>query len=112
MTYFGRDPFNSDIDATPAVFGLESDAQEEDVPPTTVYLPSSEPVSPSGEVSLQLYRSEDDELVLPAFTSLEALVRTFGESQRWASTTSDRIEQVRVASGAVHVVWDPAPAEA
>lgn len=112
MRPYDQDPFSPANTAAPAVFGTEADVQDADQPETVVYLPSIQAATPGEDVSFQLHRSDADELLLPAFTSVEALVNAFGESQPWVGVAGDRVEPIREACGAAHVVWDPAPTEA
>jgi hypothetical protein len=109
MKHNNQDPFSLDAPAAPAVLGEEPAPVDEEE--NVVFLPSAETSKPEGDVTFHVYRSDTDEILLPAFTSLEALVTVFGESQAWVGVTGDRVEPIRRACGAAHVVWDPAPAE-
>jgi hypothetical protein len=109
MKHYDHDPFILDAPAAPAVLGEERAAVDEKE--AVVFLPSAKVSRPEGDVTFQVYRSDADEILLPAFTSLEALVNVFGESQPWVCVPGDRVEPIRQACGAAHVIWEPAPTE-
>ncbi|WP_325049476.1 SAV_915 family protein [Saccharopolyspora rhizosphaerae] len=84
----GRDDLFSVDDVAPAVFGAEhevavdDEAEQEDVPPPeALYVPSERVDAPQDEVTIQLNRTEDNELVLLAFSSPERLAVCLGDEQ-------------------------------
>lgn len=98
-----------DEGVAPAVFGAEqlddeADLEPEDLEPAApapseppeVFVVPSEPVTgPQSEVTVQLGRTEDDELVLLAFSTPERLASCLGDQQPWVAIPKAEIEQVR-----------------
>lgn len=116
-----------DQGVAPAVFGVDAvDDEDEFEPepepaaakppiasPEPVFVVPSEVVPrPQAEVTVQLGRTEDDELVLVAFSSPERLVACLGDEQPWVAIPQAQLEQVQRACGAELVEIDPVlPAE-
>lgn len=117
MKASGNNPFGLDAEPAPAVFGLDDegaplakDASHAESAPV-VYLASANTAQTGDDVTFHVYRSDEGELLLPAFSSLEALVTVFGDSQAWIGVNHNRLEPIRTACGAAQVVWDPTPTE-
>lgn len=114
-----RDIFAADDEGVaPAVFGAEQLDEDEPVAPTPpepgeVFVLPSEPVTaPQSEVTVQLGRTEDGELVLLAFSSPERLASCLGDEQPWVVVPKPELEQVRRNCGAEILEIDPVrPAE-
>ncbi|WP_169336092.1 SAV_915 family protein [Actinopolyspora halophila] len=86
----------------------EDDEPAEPSPsPEVVYLPCQR-VMHSGEHSstVELRRTDHDELALPVFTSLERLVACCGGNQAWVSVESSSIDDIVARSGADAVAVD------
>ncbi|MFP5219888.1 MAG: SAV_915 family protein [Actinomycetes bacterium] len=77
------------------------------LPPTAVvYLPS-ERVRPGDETAQLVLRDvPGDGVVLPAYSSLEALVRCCGDNQAWVALTVERTDALAAGLGVVAVVLD------
>ena len=118
-----RDIFAADDEGVaPAVFGAEQLDEDEDDPepvaptppePGEVFVLPSEPVTaPQSEVTVQLGRTEDGELVLLAFSSPERLASCLGDEQPWVAVPKPELEQVRRNCEAEILEIDPVrPAE-
>jgi hypothetical protein len=64
-------------------------------------------VSPGdGEVHLLLLQDSAEQLLLPAWSSLDRLVQACGEQQPWVSLRLCDLDGVRVSTGAVAVLLD------
>lgn len=75
-------------------------------PPLTVFVPSAR-VQPGDETaSLVLRQVDGDTLVLPAYTSLDALVRCCGPDQAWVALPADVADALLDELGAQAVVLD------
>ncbi|WP_165943735.1 SAV_915 family protein [Saccharopolyspora karakumensis] len=109
-----------DQGVAPAVFGVEAvDDEDEFEPepaaakqptasPEPVFVVPSEVVPrPQAEVTVQLGRTEDDELVLLAFSSPERLAACLGDEQPWVAIPQAQLEEVQRACGAELVEIDP-----
>lgn len=101
-------------DVAPAVFGAEhepeatDEPEPEDVePPEAVYVPAEPVEAPQDEVTIQLSRTEDDELVLLAFSSPERLAVCLGDQQAWLAVPKAQIEAIRQRCEAMHLEIDP-----
>ena len=75
-------------------------------PPPTVFLPAvtSTPGPDGHQVVL---RSIDDVLVVVAYSSLEALVRSCGEDQPWVAMRAEDVDDLREEWAAAAVLLDP-----
>lgn len=114
-----RDPFarrDADDQAAPPVIGpdyLANDAEfEREKPaadgrePTVAFLPSEPKHQDDAEVTLELRRTNDDQLAVLAYSSLESLVAGCGERQPWVALPMDSVDTVATESGAGLVLWD------
>lgn len=116
------DMFADDQVVAPAVFGteeidedgfeLEPDPEPAEAtppaPPEQVFVVPSEPVTPpQGDVTVQLGRTEDDELVMLAFSTSERLAACLGNDQPWVAIPKAQLEQVRHARDANFLEIDP-----
>jgi hypothetical protein len=60
MKRYDQDPFSLDAPAAPAVPGEEPAPVDEEE--AVIFLPSAEASKPEGDVTFQVYRSDDDEI--------------------------------------------------
>jgi hypothetical protein len=74
--------------------------------PATVYVPSARVRPGDDEVQLVLRRLADGSVVLPAYSSLDELVRCCGEDQPWVALPAGVVEVVPEQVGARAVVLD------
>lgn len=89
------------------MIGADWLAEQHGQEPITVYLPTERVIEGDSEITVQLVRLPDGRTVLPAFTSLDALVGTLGGQQPWIATPQDRVPEVQQQSSADDVLWDP-----
>ncbi|WP_344125248.1 SAV_915 family protein [Saccharopolyspora halophila] len=101
-------------DVAPAVFGAEHEPEAADEsepgdvePPETVYVPAEPVEAPQDEVIIQLSRTEDDDLVLLAFSSPERLAVCLGDEQPWLAVPKVQIEAIRQRCEATCLELDP-----
>lgn len=74
-------------------------------PPPTVFLPATGPAGPEGyQVQLRML---DEVLLVVAFSSLEALVRSCGPEQPWVAMRAEDVDDLREQWSAAAVVLDP-----
>lgn len=107
-----------DIEASPSVIGPEHVGDEDNEEPsgdeqqlgsTIVYLPVAAPMGSGQEnVTVQLRHTDADELALPVFSDLDALVASCGKDQAWISVTTGALDDIVTQSGADSVVVDAA----
>lgn len=72
------------------------------------FIPSQRARLGDTEVTLELRRTEDDQLAMLAFSSLESLVAGCGEAQPWVAVPLERVDELMRLSGADVVLWDAA----
>ena len=115
------DMFSADDQGVaPAVFGVEDVDDEEfapdpepveatpSVPQEQAFAVPSEAVTPpQSEVTVQLGRTEDDELVMLAFSSPERLAACLGDEQSWVAIPKSELERVQRACEADFLEIDP-----
>lgn len=103
-------------DVAPAVFGAEhepeaveeAEPEAEQLPsPEAVYVPAEPVEGPQDEVTIQLSRTEDGELVLLAFSSPERLAVCLGDEQAWLAVPKVQIEVIRQRCEAAYLELDP-----
>lgn len=79
------------------------------LPPSAVVLLPSERARPGdAEVRLVLREVPGDGLVLPAYSSVDALVRCCGDDQPWVALTVERTDALAAVLGVAAVVLDTA----
>lgn len=79
-----------------------------DLSDTTVFVPAHPGVD-QGEstIRFELRQVNDEEMVAPAFTSLEKLVEQLGEAQPWVSVTIERLRALTQVMGVEKIYLDP-----
>ena len=82
------------------------DELTEAAPAPTVLVPSLRVQPGDDEARLVLRQVDPDTLVLPAYSSLDALVRCCGEDQAWVALPGEVADQVAAQAGARAVVLD------
>ena len=75
-------------------------------PPLTVFVPSLRVAPGDEQASVVLRQVAAETLVLPAYTSLDALVRCCGEQQPWVALPADVADALAEQAGAEAVVLD------
>lgn len=75
-------------------------------PPDHLVLPVADTVVRDGVLQAVLREVEPGLLVVPAYTSVPALVAGCGPAQAWAVVPRSAVEQLRAAAGAVAVLLD------
>lgn len=107
--------FEDDQTVAPAVFGASNDTENanRDIQDTAnpigqvFAIPSEAVAPPHEEATIQLARTEDDELVLVAFSSPERLVACLGDQQPWVAIPKEELTGVQQACEADLLEVDP-----
>jgi hypothetical protein len=89
----------------PDVIGGQYAGWEEDATPELAYVPATVVAE---EVAFELRRTAEGGLALPAYSTLDDLVRCCGPHQRWVSVRTEGVAECARACGADVVLWDVA----
>lgn len=81
------------------------DAQRVD-PNAPVFVPAASKPDEDGHAEIQLRRTDEDELALPVFTSVEVLVTCCGEDQAWVAFYVGSLPDLVAATGANGIAED------
>lgn len=101
--------------ASPAVWGAENGyepdkSEEPGVQPAqskpTVFIPAASEPDEYGHAEIQLRRTDEGELALPVFTSVENLVTCCGEDQAWVAFSPLSLSDLLAATGADGIAQD------
>lgn len=90
----------------PAVTTASAEPVEPPVDVSLAYVPSRRATAGDEDVTLELRTTEDGELAMLVFSSLDLLVAGCGEAQPWVAIPWERVEIVMHLSGAEAVLWD------
>lgn len=79
-----------------------------DLSDTAVFVPAHPGVD-EGETTIrfELRQASENEMVTPAFTSVEKLVEQLGEAQPWVSVTVERLRALTQVMGVEKIYLDP-----
>lgn len=94
--------------AQPPVLGLERAGQEAGQDLQQAYVPCADRVGRNEDVPAELRELADGQVVLLAYSSLEALVECCGEAQPWALVSVAALDEVLEGTAASMVLWDQA----
>lgn len=89
----------------PAVLGAEYEGEQTG---DAVFVPSRRLQRGDTEATLELRRTEDGQLAILAYSSLELLVDGCGEGQPWVAVPRERVAGLLSLSAADVVLWDVA----
>lgn len=89
----------------PAVLAAEYEGQQAG---DAVFVPSRRVRRGDAEATLELRRTEDGQLAMLAYSSLELLVDGCGEGQPWVAVPRERVAGLLSLSEADVVLWDVA----
>ncbi|MGW0890461.1 SAV_915 family protein [Saccharopolyspora sp. NPDC002578] len=101
--------------ASPPVWGAENvNEPEESEDPggqpvrsnVPVFVPTGSEPDEDGHAEIQLRRTDEDELALPVFTSVEMLVTCCGEDQPWVAFSAESLPDLLAATGADGIAQD------
>lgn len=70
------------------------------------FVPSQRLRDGDAEVTLELRQTEDGQLAMLAYSSLELLVDGCGQAQPWVAVPTDRVDGLASQGGAETVLWD------
>lgn len=76
------------------------------LPPDVVLVPSLRVQPGDEQAQLVLRQVDDDLLVLPAYSSIDELVRCCGPDQPWVALPADTADEVAAQAGAATVLLD------
>jgi hypothetical protein len=107
-----RQEFEAEVPTAPALIESPSCAAAADQSSSLAYIPSQRARQGDAEVVLELRNTEDGQVAVLAYSSLELLVAGCGEAQPWVAIPVDRVEHLPGLAGADVVLWNLAlPAE-
>lgn len=89
----------------PAALGVEYEGQQAG---DAAFVPSRRVRRGDAEATLELRRTEDGQLAMLAYSSLELLVDGCGEGQPWVAVPRERVAGLLSLSEADVVLWDVA----
>ncbi|MEV4733135.1 SAV_915 family protein [Saccharopolyspora sp. NPDC049426] len=71
-----------------------------------VFIPSERVQAGSADVKLELRRTEEDQLALLCYESLDLLLSACGNQQPWVSVYRQQLEEVQRTTSAEVVLWN------